>query len=64
MKLNAEIDGEKVALDVRREGERVVAEVGGRHYELEAQKLGVGEYLLVSEGRVYECHVSGWHGRI
>jgi biotin carboxyl carrier protein len=57
MKLNAEIDGEKVALELRREGGRVWAEVGGRRYELEARALGAGEYLLVHEGRVYECRV-------
>lgn len=55
MKLNAEIDGERVALEVRREGGRVFAEVGGRRYELEARGLGAGEYLLLHGGRVYEC---------
>jgi biotin carboxyl carrier protein len=63
MKLNAEIGGEKIALDVRREGERVVAEVGGRRYELEARAVGAGEYLLVKEGRVYECRVARTRGR-
>ena len=57
MKLNAEIEGEKVALEVGREGGRVVAEVGGRRYELEARALGGGQYLLTHEGRVYECRV-------
>ena len=62
MKLNAEIDGEKVALEVRREGGRVLAEVGGRRYELEARNLGAGEYLLVHEGRVYECRAGAEPG--
>ncbi|MDT7806809.1 MAG: hypothetical protein QOJ70_622 [Acidobacteriota bacterium] len=62
MKLNAEIDGEKVVLEVRREGERVFAEVGGRRYELEARMIGAGEYLLIQEGRVYECRVSAEPG--
>jgi biotin carboxyl carrier protein len=57
MKLNAEIDGEKVALEVRREGGRVLGEVGGRLYELEAREVGAGEYLLIHGGRVYECRV-------
>ena len=57
MRLNAEVGGEKFSVEVRREGERVFAEVGGRRYELEARNVGAGEYLLVREGRVYECSV-------
>jgi biotin carboxyl carrier protein len=62
MKLNAEIEGEKVPLEVRREGGRVVAEVGGRRYELEARGVGEGEYLLLHGGRVYECRVGAARG--
>src|SRR5215208_615089 len=62
MRLNAEIDGERVALDVRREGGRVLAEVGGRRYELEARGVGAGEYLLIHEGRVYECRAGAEPG--
>ncbi|HEX8354204.1 MAG TPA: biotin/lipoyl-containing protein [Pyrinomonadaceae bacterium] len=62
MRLNAEIDGEKVALEVRREGGRVSAEVGGRRYELEARGVGAGEYLLIHEGRVYGCRVGAEPG--
>ena len=62
MKLNASIEGEEVALELRREGERVFAEVGGRRYELEARALGEGEYLLLREGRVYECRVGAARG--
>src|SRR4051794_41168599 len=58
MKLIVEIDGEKRELEVRREGERVVAEVsGGRRYEVEARSAQQGVYLLLSEGHVYECRV-------
>lgn len=62
MRLNAEVGGEKFSVEVRREGERVFAEVGGRAYELEARAVGAGEYLLVHEGRVYECRVGGRPG--
>ena len=62
MKLNAEVDGEEVALEVRREGGRVFADVGGRRYELEARAVGAGEYLLLYEGRVYECRVEQAQG--
>jgi biotin carboxyl carrier protein len=58
MKLRAEVGGEELMLEVRREGARVFAEVGGRRYELEAREVGGGEYLLLNEGRVYECRVA------
>jgi biotin carboxyl carrier protein len=57
MKLTAEIAGERHALELRREGARVVADIGGRRYELEARETEAGSYLFVLEGRVYECRV-------
>jgi biotin carboxyl carrier protein len=63
MKLNAEVEGEKLSVEVRREGERVFAEVGGRRYELEARLVGAGEYLLLRDGHVYECRVGQANGR-
>ncbi|HEX8163371.1 MAG TPA: biotin/lipoyl-containing protein [Pyrinomonadaceae bacterium] len=57
MKLTAEIDGQRHALEVRREGARVFAEVGGRAYELEARPTEAGSHLFVLDGRVYECRV-------
>lgn len=62
MKLNAEVGGERLAVEVRREGGRVFAEVGGRAYELEARETGAGEYLLLRGGRVYDCHVGAEPG--
>ncbi len=59
MKLNAEIEGEKTQLELRREGERVSAEVGGRRYELEVREPEPGVFLMLHEGRVYECRVGG-----
>jgi biotin carboxyl carrier protein len=58
MKLNAEIEGERTTIELRREGERVVAEVGGRSYELEAREIEEGEYLLLYDRRVFECRVA------
>jgi biotin carboxyl carrier protein len=63
MKLNAEVEGEKLSVEVRREGGRVFAEVGGRRYELEARGVGAGEYLLLRDGHVYECRVGQSKGR-
>ncbi|HKR00937.1 MAG TPA: biotin/lipoyl-containing protein [Pyrinomonadaceae bacterium] len=61
MKLTAEISGEKIEIDVRQDGTRVVAEVGGRRYELEgrASASRPGVYLLLlDDGQVYECSVT------
>ena len=63
MRLKAELAGETYELTLRREGGRVFAEVGGRAYELEARNVGAGEYLLMHEGRVYECRVNQSKGR-
>jgi len=59
MKLIAEIEGENASVELKRDGERAVAEVGGRRYELEVREPEAGAYLLLHEGRVYECRVSG-----
>lgn len=56
MRLIAEVEGQRHALELRREGARVFAAVEGREYELEAREVG-GGYLLLHGGRVYECRV-------
>lgn len=58
MKLTAEIEGQSYALDLRREGARVEATVDGRRYELEAHETEPGAFLLLADGRVYECRVN------
>ena len=55
MKLTAEIGGEPHALELRREGARVFAQVDGRAYELEARETEAGVVLFALGGRVYEC---------
>src|SRR5919112_1683932 len=64
MKLTAEIDGESRALELRREGARVFAEVGGRAYELEARETEARPFLLSLDGRVYECRVEAGDGLV
>jgi biotin carboxyl carrier protein len=57
MKLLAEFDGAEHALELTRDGVRVVATVDGRSYEFSARTLEPGVYLLQLGGHVYECRV-------
>lgn len=57
MRLIAEIEGEKAHVELMREGERAVAEIDGRRYELEVREPEAGVYLLLHGGHVYECRV-------
>jgi biotin carboxyl carrier protein len=61
MKLVAEIADAKHELTLNREGARVVAEIDGRTYELEAHQPREGVYLLLTGGRVYHCRVERAH---
>jgi biotin carboxyl carrier protein len=61
MKLTADIAGEHHELSIRRDGVRLAAEIDGRAYEIEARETGTGVYMLLVEGRVYECRVD--HGQ-
>lgn len=54
MKLTAEVSGERHALQLRREGGRVFAEVDGRGYELDVRETEAGALLFSHGGRVYE----------
>lgn len=57
MKLTAEIAGEQCQLQIRRDKGQVMAEVNGRHYEVEVREPEPGVYLLLAGGDVYECRV-------
>ena len=57
MRLTAEIAGARHTLQLTRDGARVVAEIDGRRYELEARETERGLLLLRLGGRVYECRV-------
>ena len=63
MRLSAEIAGERHEAEIRVDGARVLAEVDGRSYQLEVSGTKPGSYLLMLEGRIYECRVeAGGHG--
>ena len=58
MKLNAEIAGDKHAVDFRRDGSHVHVAIDGRNYELEVHESS-GTYLLSHNGHVFDCRVEG-----
>src|SRR5258708_1220774 len=41
------------------EGGGVLAEVDGRRYELEVPESGPDGYVLISQGRVFNCRIEG-----
>ena len=57
MQLTAEVSGEHHKLNIKREGTRLAAEIDERRYTLEARETGASTYLLIADGRVYECRV-------
>lgn len=60
MKLTAQIDGETPQqITLTRKDGRVQAEIDGRHYDLEARPAVNGAYLLLHEGRVFNCLAQG-----
>jgi biotin carboxyl carrier protein len=58
MKLQAEINYEKHPIEIKREGDKVFAEVDGRRYELEVSEPEPNVYLLKNEGHIYEVRVT------
>jgi biotin carboxyl carrier protein len=63
VKLKAEIDGEALSLEIKRDGTQVFAEIDGRRYQVEARESQPGIYLLISNGYVYECRVNHLEAR-
>ena len=58
MKLQAELNHEKYEIEIKRDGEKVFAEIDGRSYELEASEPEPHVYLLKNAGKIYEIFVS------
>jgi len=59
MKLQANIFDQQSDIRIQDDGARVLAEIGDRTYELQAHESAPGNYLLISDGRVFECRVEG-----
>jgi biotin carboxyl carrier protein len=59
MKLHAVIFDHQAAVQFRDEGAHVLAEIDGRSYRVDVQSSGDNGYLLVWDGKVFDCHVEG-----
>lgn len=59
MKLHANIAGYQTDVQIRDQDARVFAEIDGRRYELDVHESGADGYLLITDGRVFECRVEG-----
>lgn len=58
MKLVAELDDEKHAVEIKRDGSKITADVGGRIYELEASEPEPNVRLFKHENKIYQIFVS------
>jgi biotin carboxyl carrier protein len=58
MKLSAELNNEKHSLEIKRDGDKVFAEIDGRSYELEVSEPELNVYLLKNNGQIYEVRVA------
>jgi len=59
MKLHATVADYQTDVALQRQDSRVRAEIGDRRYEIDVHESGDGGYLLISNGRVFECRVDG-----
>jgi len=59
MKLQAIVSGSQMDVEIRAQAGRIAAVIDGRKYELDVQRANGGHYLLLHEGRVFDCHVEG-----
>ncbi len=58
MKLKARLTDHEHELSIATKGERTVATVDGRAYDLEVRSHAAGDYLFLHGTEVYECQVS------
>ncbi|MEO8435671.1 MAG: biotin/lipoyl-containing protein [Pyrinomonadaceae bacterium] len=57
MKLRAKLGGAEHALELTRDGSRVVAIIDDRNYEIEVREIEPGVCVLLWGSRVYECRM-------
>jgi biotin carboxyl carrier protein len=57
MKLKAQLSGTEHEISIALVDDSAVADIDGRHYEIDVRELAYGEYLLRSASNVYKCRV-------
>jgi len=57
MKLHAIINDRQTDVQLWDEEARAVAEIDGRRYELDVHDSGANSFLLIADGRVFDCRV-------
>lgn len=63
MKLKAEVAGKHHEIAIQRVDADVSVHIDGRSYELRAQEIGPGEYVLFACHSVYDCRVETIHNQ-
>ncbi|HET6893744.1 MAG TPA: biotin/lipoyl-containing protein [Pyrinomonadaceae bacterium] len=63
IKLKAEVAGEYHEIAIQRVDANVSVQIDDRHYELNAQDLGAGEYLISNGYAVYDCKIKTVHNQ-
>lgn len=58
MKLIAELDDEKHAVEIKRNGSKLTADIDGRLYELDASEPEPNVFLFKLENKIYQIFVS------
>ena len=58
MSLKASVGGESFDLVIREQGDKTIAELDGRSYELTVSDVRPGQLVLISENKVFNCLVS------
>jgi len=59
MRLHAAIADYQTDVVIKLEGTRVLAELDGRRYELDVHETGACDFLLISDGQIFNCRVEG-----
>jgi len=58
MKLQAELNGEKHEIEIKRDGEKVFARVDDREYELEASEVEPNVYLFKYNHQIFQIYAA------